>query len=281
MRKFIKKIPSLFVILVLASVLLFFLDTYGFLNFPKNIFYSFSLPIQKIFIKTAKSSGSFFDSLVLLKNLSSENKNLKKINDRLLAENAYFKSIVWENKILKEQLKINSDSKFKVISAKLIGNDPLDFGSFFWVDKGASDGVEQNMPVIAGGVYSDNFNGEGGFLLGRIAGVEQKSSKVLALTNFESKINAIIRQDKGEATSGVIRGGYGFNLIMDLVPTQNKILEGDMVVTSGKDELFPAGLIIGSVAEIINKDNQVFQKVRVSPIINVNKLDAIFIMKNQ
>lgn len=277
-RKFIKKFSSLFFILVLAAVLLFFLDVYNVLDFPRNIFYSFSSPIQKGFISAAKTISSSFNFLISLKNLSSENKNLKTTNTRLLAENIYFRDIVQENKILKEQLGINSNGKFTAVSAKLTGRDPLEFGSFFWIDKGEFSGVKINMPVIAAGIYSDDFNGEGGFLLGRITEVEQKSSKVLALTNFDSKVNAIIRREKKEIVGGIVRGGYGFNLVMDLVPTQNRIFEGDIALTSGKDGLYPEGLVIGSVAEIINKDNQIFQKVKVSPIINMNELDTVFII---
>src|SRR3989344_4022669 len=110
---------KLFIILILISVLFVFLDIYNFLDIPQNFFYSITSPFQKLFIKISKSTNNFFDFLISLINLSSENKELKETNFRLLAENIYFKNLVKENKILREQLKIDSTNKFEALSAKL------------------------------------------------------------------------------------------------------------------------------------------------------------------
>ncbi|MDP2630531.1 MAG: rod shape-determining protein MreC [Candidatus Uhrbacteria bacterium] len=153
-----------------------------------------------------------------------------------------------ENAQLRDQLKFVERTKQSPLVGKRIGRSTDPFQLEIIINKGERDGVRVGDPVIA----------RDGILVGTIRSTEQTKSYVLALTDPRSKILSTIFQEKKEI-HGITEGQFSTGLVMTLVPIAEELRKDDLVVTSGLQDAIPAGLVIGTVQDIIKKPEDLFQ----------------------
>jgi rod shape-determining protein MreC len=65
---------------------------------------------------------------------------------------------------------------------------------------------------------------------------------------------------------------------VDTIPTDTKVAVGEQVVTSPLEGLYPAGLAVGTVNEIISRKEEVFITLRVSSPVNIGNLTTVFVV---
>jgi rod shape-determining protein MreC len=234
----------------------------------RGIVTSAFLPFQKVFYSLAYGYVNIKDFVSSIGQLKAENEKLIKENQMLLADNVNFSDMENENKLLREQLSLIPREKFDLIAANIISQDPHGMGNWMEIDKGKSDGVAEGMSVII----------SKSILLGKVQEVSENSSKVLLLTNSKSAVN--VMTSKG-AAKGIVKGEYGLGIILDMVLQTDSIQTGDDIVTSGIGGEFPRGLFVGSIQEIHNSDDNLFQQAVVSSPVQVSKLQMVFVVKSE
>ncbi len=248
----------------------------GFLVFwnPENLFnpvrwvlLRITYPLQKTFYllsqETAETVG-FFSSISGLK---EENEKLIQENNLLAGMVAMLENERKDNENLREQLRLAPREKFNLEAASVIAQNSQKPGGWLLIDKGSSDGIKPEMPVIA---YE-------GILVGRVAEVFSGTSKILLLSDSESVVNTF---DLETGARGIIRGEYGLGLIMDMVSQSETLNAGDTIVTSGLGSGMPKGLLIGKIQEIRMTGDKLFQQAVVFPRIRYAKLETVFVIKN-
>ena len=214
------------------------------------------------------NSNYFHKSKVLIfsnsiANYSTENFNylneyfeLKKINSSLLEEN-----LVLKNQLEKINKNISLDSltniNFSYKNAKVISNNLSSFKNRLVINKGIKDGLKTEMGVIS----SDG-------IVGIIDNTTKRYSSIMSILNIEMKINAKVKRTKHFGTLE----WDGFNtrhlMLNDISETAN-IKVGDTIVTGGMSLIFPEGINIGIVSEIINQNEFNDSVVRFAG--NINK----------
>lgn len=243
-----------------------------FFNLPsmsskiKNFFYSISSPVQtnlNQFIKQIENSWKFLNSL---KGISEENIRLEEKIKELMAQNAKLGEFEKENEFLRSYLDLPAFQRYQIDLANVISRNFQGLEKYILIDKGSSTGIEKNMPVVA----FENI------LIGRTVGVFDDFSKVLLIISVNSKIPALIQESR---TEGLIEGIEENILFMNLVPKDIEVKEGQTVITSGIDLIFPKGLLIGKISAVESLENEMFQKITVKPAIDIEKLERVFIIK--
>ena len=229
----------------------------------KNFFYLISLPIQKTFWQGGAKVSEFFETISEIKNLKKENEQLKLKIQELTAENVALKELKKENELLREALEIGLEKEFKLILSQVIGKDISQ--DFILIDKGAKDGISENMPVIT----------QQKVLVGKISQVYRNFSKVQLISDKNSSFDAKISDQE---IFGLVKGKGNFNLSFNLVPKENEIKEGDLLVTSALGGVFPAGLIIGKISQVRKSDLEPFQTAQIQPAFNLRDLEKLFII---
>jgi len=214
------------------------------------------------------NSNYFQKSKVLLlsnniSNYTKENLNffneyfkLKEVNFQLSKENLDLK-----NKLEKTNINKGLDSlrnlNFSYKNAKVISNNLSSFKNKIIINKGSNDGVKSEMGVISS-------NG----IVGIINNTTPKFSSIISILNIEMKINAKVKRTKHFGTLE----WDGFNtrhlMLNDISETAN-IKVGDTIVTGGMSLIFPEGINIGIVSEIINQNE--FNDSVVRFVGNINK----------
>lgn len=133
------------------------------------------------------------------------------------------------------------------------------------VDRGSEDGIRPMMPVVvAAGV------------VGRIHAVSARSADVLVLTDLNSSI--AVRVDRTRARANVRGTGKPELCRLDYALRTEDVIEGDPLVTSGTDGVFPRGLPVGKVTQLDRKGHGLFQDAKVVPAVDVTRLEEVLVV---
>lgn len=157
------------------------------------------------------------------------------------------------------------------VMARVIAQSPTVWYSTVQIDKGSSDGIEPDQPVVTSGG-----------LVGKVVSTTGGSATVTLITDASSAVSAIV-MPKG--IRGVVKPQVGNpnDLLVDFLQKDQKISEEDMVVTSGStsarfESLFPRGIPIGEVIRIEPDEEQLYQRVHIEPYADLHKLDFVQVL---
>ena len=133
------------------------------------------------------------------------------------------------------------------------------------VDRGAADGIGRMMPVIvAHGV------------VGRVHSVGERTADVLLLSDRNSSIAARVERSRARAN---VRGTGDPDVCrLDYALRSDDLADGDLLVTSGTDGVFPRGLPVGKVASLKKQGQGLYQKADVVPLVDLTKLEEVLVV---
>lgn len=253
---------------VCFCVILIFFNFGKTQSFVQSFFIWTAYPFQKTasFLGEEISQTLYF--LSSISDLKKENESLEKENYALSGKIALLESQKKENEELRKELKLLPNKRFDLAGAFVIGQNSDNSGNWIMIDKGSSDGIAKNMPVI---VYE-------GILVGKVDEVFQNSSKINLLSSAFSSVNAF---DLETEAKGVIKGEYGLGIILDIVDQSGVLNQGDVVATSGLGGNVPRGLLIGKIQEIRNSNDKLFQQAVIIPRVKYTDLEIVFVIKNE
>lgn len=200
-----------------------------------------------------------------INNLSGENAVLKAQNDQLLAQVASLSSVKAENEQLHKDLNFSqSHRNLDLVPAQIISFSPVSAYQAFSINKGSVDGLQDGQAVVSSG-----------FLVGKVKNVNAHTSEVWLISNRNILTPVTLT---GSGTTGILKGGIQ-GLVVDNIPVDAKVSVGEPVVTSALEGLYPAGIPVGTVADIISLKEDIFVTVRLTTPINVGNLTTVFIIK--
>lgn len=211
--------------------------------------------ISKPFSKASESINSISN----MATLKAENSKLKTENDQL--KNWYQTALMLraENQALQSLLNLKIDPEIKYISARVLLDTQNIFSKTILIAVGERDGVKKNQVVLSG---------DG--VIGRVIKVGEKVSRVLLITDLNSRIPVIV-EDLNKRS--VLSGNNSDHLVMKhLELTSNDMLQ-KKVITTGDGGVFPAGLYVGTITEIENSG------IKVLPFSKLENLKFIRILQ--
>ncbi|MFA6105114.1 MAG: rod shape-determining protein MreC [Patescibacteria group bacterium] len=171
-----------------------------------------------------------------------------------------------ENAELRRQLNYFQTHTQTHLLANVVGKELISSDQSIIIDRGSNDGLSEGDPAIIGN----------GILIGKIFKVEKSISFIRLLNDNTSRVGStILNHDK---SLGVIEGGFGISLKMNLIPRDEIILVNDQVVTSGLEEKTPRGLLIGNIAEVENEPYKPFQQAVVTPATDYSKISSVSVL---
>jgi rod shape-determining protein MreC len=177
--------------------------------------------------------------------------------ERLAAENSRLRRLLAFSEV---------QPGFRVVGGSVVGVrlDPKGL-QLVRIDRGAEDGLERMMPVIvADGV------------VGRVHEVGARTADVLLLVDRNSSIAARVERSRARAN---VRGtGDPGSCRLDYALRSDDLAEGDLLVTSGTDGVFPRGLPVGKVANLKKTGQGLYQKAEVVPVVDVTKLEEVLVL---
>jgi rod shape-determining protein MreC len=219
----------------------------GSYAFTRSVADSVSAPFKKISLR------------------DEENKLLRKQVDDLLLERTKSQEAVLENKRLKELLDLRDSRQEYIASAKVLSRGIDRWAHTFVLGKGHKDGVSKDMTAITPkGVAGKIFNVTGSY------------SKLLLLTDISFSAAVRLQESRKE---GVVSGTGTRKIVLKYIPIEEEVNPGDIVITSGLDQLFPPGIPVGFISKIEKQGSGHFQYMEVTPYVDESTIEEVLIIK--
>lgn len=150
------------------------------------------------------------------------------------------------------------------LAASVTVRDPAPGRRGLVIDRGAEHGILLGQAVL----------GPGATLVGVVADVQPRASRVRLLDDPHSAVAAVLQQSK---TAGALAGGPD-GLRLDFVPTGSTVTSGDLVVTSPIGGQLPPGVLIGRVESVRSRAEDLFMAVRVEPYAEYQRLLEVLVV---
>lgn len=238
------------------------------LSFAENAVNAIIMPIQNglTYLKN-KISGNqtFFASIDELK---KENDELKVKNSEIEKSLRELEIIKAENETLKQYLNLTEKySTYTTTPAYIISKDTSNYNNIFIINVGEKDGIKQDMTVIA----------DKG-LVGHIISTTENTSKVQTIISTSNTVSATL----GTSRDNVIcRGTLNNNeLKATYISTYATVAEGENIETSGMGGIYPKGIHIGTVKQIVNTKNITDRTAIITPAVDFNKVETVLVITN-
>ncbi len=224
---------------------------------------------------TYNASGGikdFFQRLFALRQVDREYEELKSRVLQLELENQQLENLKLENERLTELLGFAEDNpEYKYINAKVIAKDPGSWFMEFTINRGSNDGIEVDMAVA-------NQNG----LIGRIIEVNNTTSQVITIIDTRSAAAGVVERSRDQ---GIVRGASDPESItpichLDLLPNDADLIPGDLVLSSSLGGIYPKGIIVGEVEEVVYESGTVAY-AKIIPSVDFRRIEEVLIITEE
>lgn len=221
-------------------------------------------PTQEFFTHLSLGISETTSYYLNLLNIKKDNRLLKEEVAKLKQELKLQQEAVLENDRLKKLLDFKQETPSHYIPAQVTATGLWSEYSSITINKGTADGIKKKMGVI---------NREG--VIGYIISATPHYSVVIVLTDKSAVIDAVVQKNRAR---GIIEGkGRDLSQMKYLLRTDD-VGSGDLIVTSGMDDIFPRGFPIGVVTKVSKKLFGVTQYVEVKPIVDITRVEEVLVI---
>lgn len=192
-----------------------------------------------------------------------ENQHLRGEIERLKLENAVMNEVLLENDRLRDALNFKRLQPPASVMVQVIGRDSSPFSSTVTINKGSHDGIGRGMAVITA---------EG--VVGKVQTTLPNTAKVMLLTDPGSTLAVRVMRNREE---GLLEGKLE-TCALKYVSYYADIQEGDLLVTSGLDGVYPKGLSVATVVKATKQEASAFQTVVAEPAVRLSRLEEALVL---
>jgi rod shape-determining protein MreC len=235
--------------------------------FESSVFFLFS-PVQRAVTGAIRGVGSLWTDYIDLRRVRGENQKLKKEVFFLNQERRFLEDRLAFFRAEAEVRASLADFRGAIITARVIGVDSGNPYQSIVIGKGSLDGVRKNMAVC-------DRNGN---LVGRtIDPVSLKETMVQLITDKDSSVSVISAVNG--LTGSVCGRSAGICELRYVLASITVGQEGEALLTTGYDKIYPAGLRVGRIRSLEkNESSPLFRRIAVEPYFQFNTIDAVAVL---
>ena len=198
-----------------------------------------------------------------------QNQELKTEIDNYRQNNIDMTEVLAENDRLRVLLDYKKTAtQFDFVTAMVVARDPGTWTSVIIVNKGTNDGITKDMPVVT----------QQG-LVGNVVQAYASSAKIQLILDPRSAVGALNQRSESRV-AGIVEGsGTNHNAprLLNLARDAD-IVPGDTVVTSGFGGIYPKGLVVGEVLDVVNDEGGLLKYAILKPAVDFDKLEEVFVL---
>ena len=167
-----------------------------------------------------------------------------------------------EGRRLRELLEFRNRLPFQTVAAEVIATSPGEASKAIFIDKGTDAGLTPDLAVITpAGV------------VGKILAVFPHTAQVLLITDSSSGAACALERSR---VQGILKGGKLNQCLVQYVMNEAPVAIGELVLTSGLDQIYPKGLPIGTVAQ--TADGNIYKNITVQPTAALDRLEGVLVV---
>ena len=222
-------------------------------------------PFEKVIVRLQNGVTGTWQNYFYLRGVRKENRALQEQLQQLQIEQVRLKQDAQQARRLQALLGFKEQYIAQTVAAQVIGSSGSEQSRIVYLDKGADAGLKRDMPVITA-------NG----VVGKVLNVWDSTSQVLLLSDQTSGVGAILEESR---LQGVLKGKASGELVLDKVMPDEAVKPGDRVLTSGGDQIFPKGLLVGTVSKVSKGSD--FLQIAVKPAAALTHLEEVLVITKQ
>lgn len=212
-------------------------------------------PVMNIISRPAASINELTDKIYNIAHLYEENERMRRENQQLLAWQQAARNLSHENERLRELADYTSPPALHLVTSRVIADMGGAYAHSVMISAGSRDGVSKGQAVI-----SD----EG--LIGRVAEAGYQASRVLLITDINSRVPVIVENSRDRA---FLSGDNTNRPLLTFLTADAAVAPGDRILTSGHGGAFPSGIPVGIVSSVSEN------AVRVAPMFRRHQLEYL------
>jgi len=165
---------------------------------------------------------------------------------------------------LRTQLALPAPASYAKLSANVIARDASLWFRRLTIDRGALDGVKLSMPVAAAGG-----------IVGRVVSVGPNWAMVQVITDKQAGVGAMLQTSRA---MGEVRGLDNARCEMKNISSSENVQEGEAIVTTGLDRIYPKGLLVGVVERVEDDPNAPWHRLIIKPGAPVDRVEHVLVL---
>jgi len=254
---------------VIVGIAIYSLTQGGYTPDSSSFLSALLEPFQRFSTQISDKVTSTLDMLFNAEKYYNENIELKETLNEIYNDIIDYDKITRENEQLRVLLGLKEEYDDYVFSppCTVIARTTNDPYHSFTIDKGSSDGIKPNDPVITSAG-----------LVGVCYDVSSTTSKVRTLYSPKTAVGITVVRTKA---TGIAEGDYELAedglFRVNYIPKTSDVKEGDIIVTSGS-ETFPANQLLGTVKEVGMEDSGLSKYAVISPAIDPDGVSTVFVI---
>jgi len=221
-------------------------------------------PLQIAAQGTVNWVGGLQEKYDTLAGFRAENERLRKRIQALEVERQKLLESQASNSRLTQLLDLRSHLPSKTVTASIIAHSASSWFQSCLLDKGSADGVSKGMAVVTPlGV------------LGQVVSVTPRTAKVLLVTDPNSGIDVLVQRTRAR---GIVSGSLENGPVLKYVKRSEEVEEGDRLITSGTDGVFPKGMMVGTIIKVTKQHIGLFQFIEVLPAVQAARVEEVLVV---
>ncbi len=223
-------------------------------------------PLQSSSTHIVRSTTGVYQDYVSTGHLRDENARLRSEVQKLETDETKIRELEQENRRLSGLLELRDVMENKAVGSSVIGSDATGLARTLILSEGEDAGIRNGMAVVST---------QG--VIGRVIAVSAAAAKVLRIDDHNSALDAFDQRSRARGiAAGIVDGG----MTLKYVERTSDLKEGDSVVTSGLDGVFPRGLLVGRVTRV-QRSGGLFLNVEFSPAVDFKNLEQVLVITQQ
>jgi len=216
-------------------------------------------------LKSVHSCYSLVGRAMPFKSLREESRILRARIEMMNRKIEEMKVLSEENDRLKTLLDFKKTIPFATIPAQVIGRDSTNWSNSIIINKGLIQRVSRNRAVIS-------TKG----LVGRLVEVGRYSSKILLITDPNSRVGVLIQRNR---QGGILVGRPDGKCKMIYISLDSDTAVGDKVISAGFGSIFPKDILVGEVIKVGKEPGRLYKYAIVKPSEDMSRLGEVLCIR--
>lgn len=220
-------------------------------------------PFERGLVWAHNDSRNLWHNYFFLRGVRAENRELKAQIEQMHLDQVRLSEDAAQAHRLQLLLAFKEQYIAKTVAAQVIGSSGSDLSRSIYIDKGSNDGIGADMAVItAGGI------------VGKVLRVYPSTSLVLMINDQSSGVGAMLEKSR---LQGVLHGTANGEVVLERVMSDEQVVPGETVLSSGGDQIFPKGLPVGTVSNV-SPGRELFLNIQVKPAADLSRLEEVLVV---
>jgi rod shape-determining protein MreC len=221
-------------------------------------------PIQTLVSAPISAVSDFWMSYLNLIDVREENRQLLEQVAELEETNLQYREALVASGHLQRIASMRQNFEVPMLPAHVVGLDVSLWFRSVLIDRGTDHGINSGNPLITN-------NG----VAGLVTAASMQASRAMLLLDRQSVVDGVVQRSRAR---GVVRGTGTGMLEFEFEARVGDVRPGDVVITSGLDAVYPKGLRIGEIGEVLDPGGSLIQTAQLRPAVDFGRLEQVFVM---